>query len=52
MNINEIARLAGVKRLMIGHYSATVDDVAVLVEQARKVFPDTIAAQEWLVVKV
>lgn len=48
----EIARLAGVKRLMIGHYSATVDDVAVLVEQARKVFPDTIAAQEGLVVKV
>lgn len=47
-----VAKLAGVKRLMIGHYSATVDDVSELVSQACRVFPDTIAAEEGLVVNV
>lgn len=47
-----IAKLAGVHRLMIGHYSATVDDVSVLVKEARAIFPDTIAADEGLVVGV
>ncbi len=47
-----VAKLAGVKRLMIGHYSATVDDVSELVSQACRVFPSTIAAEEGLVVNV
>ncbi len=47
-----IAKTAGVKRLMIGHYSATVEDVSVLLDQARQVFPETIAADEGLTVKV
>lgn len=47
-----IAKMAEVGRLMIGHYSATVDDVNVLLDQARRIFPDTIAADEGLVVKV
>ena len=47
-----IAKMAGVGKLMIGHYSATVNDVSVLLKQAREIFPNTIAAEEGLVVKV
>ncbi len=48
----EIARMAGVRKLMIGHYSATVSDVGILLAQARNVFDNTIAADEGLVVNV
>lgn len=48
----DIARQAAVKRLMIGHYSASYDDTSLLLNQAREVFPDTIAADEGLTVKV
>lgn len=34
----EIARLAGARQLILGHYSKTVEDESVLVEQAREVF--------------
>ena len=47
-----IAKMSEVGRLMIGHYSASVDDVEVLLEEAREVFPATLAAQEGLVVSV
>ena len=47
-----IAKQAGVRRLMIGHYSASYDDTSLLLSQAREVFPDTIAANEGLTVKV
>lgn len=47
-----IAQMAEVKRLMIGHYSATVEDTNVLLQQAQEIFPNTIAADEGLVVKV
>ena len=42
----EIARLAGTKRLLIGHYSSRYNDTDELLQQARAVFPDTIAATE------
>ena len=47
-----IARQAEVGQLMIGHYSASYDSVSLLLNQARDVFPDTIAADEGLTVKV
>ena len=37
---------------MIGHYSASYDDASLLLRQAREVFPNTIAANEGLTVKV
>ena len=43
-----IARMAGVKRLMLGHFSARYDDESFLLQQAREVFPDTILANEGL----
>ncbi len=48
----EIARQAGVKRLLIGHFSARYEDEQVLLEEARAVFPHTIAAHETLCVKL
>jgi len=42
----EIARLANVKQLMIGHYSARYTDLNVLYQEALQVFPHTIMAEE------
>lgn len=47
-----IARMAGVKRLMIGHYSKRYDNLDVLVEDARSEFAEVIAANEGMVVKL
>lgn len=41
-----LARDAGVGRLVLGHFSARYIDVQPLVEEARTVFPNTVAAQE------
>lgn len=48
----EIARLAGAKRLMIGHYSSRYDDESILQKEASEVFKNTILAKEGLVVTV
>lgn len=37
----KLARLAGVKKLLLGHFSARYTDPAVLLPEARSVFPDT-----------
>ncbi len=42
----EIARRAGAKKLILGHFSARYKDVSGLVEQARDVFQNTEAAEE------
>ncbi|MCH8961342.1 MAG: ribonuclease Z [Bacteroidetes bacterium] len=42
----EIARRAGAKKLILGHFSARYKDVSVLVEEARDVFQNTEAAEE------
>lgn len=47
-----IAQKAGVNRLMIGHYSSAVKVESVLLDEARHIFPNTILADEGLVVKV
>lgn len=44
----EIARLAKVKELMLGHFSARYPDNNVLLNEARSVFPNTILANEGL----
>lgn len=47
-----IAREAGVKRLLIGHFSARYEDENLLLEQARAVFPETLLAKETLCVPI
>lgn len=46
----EIARLAQVKRLMIGHFSARYNSTNPLLEEAKAVFPETILADEGMVI--
>lgn len=41
-----IARQAQVKQLIIGHFSARIDDHSVFLREAREVFPNTILAEE------
>lgn len=41
-----IAKLSNAKQLIIGHFSARYKDVTLLVDQARKIFPNTTAAVE------
>jgi ribonuclease Z len=42
----EIASLARVKKLVLGHFSSRYKSVDTLVEEARTVFPDTVAASD------
>jgi RNAse Z (EC 3.1.26.11) len=44
----QIAKLANVKKMMIGHFSARYPDNQILLDEARKIFPNTILANEGL----
>ncbi len=46
-----IAKLANVKQLVIGHYSSTIKDENILLEQAKQVFENTLLAKEGLKIK-
>jgi ribonuclease Z len=48
----EIAKLAGVKQLLIGHYSARYKDIIPLLEEAKTFFPNTQAAVEGTILKI
>ena len=48
----EIARLAGAKQLMLGHYSSRYNDESILQKEAAEVFENTILAKGGLVVTV
>ena len=37
---------AGVRRLLIGHYSSRVKDLDAFVQECRQIFPDTVAARD------
>ncbi|MDR1182312.1 MAG: ribonuclease Z [Bacteroidales bacterium] len=47
-----IAKLAQVKALMIGHYSARYKDTNTLIEEAKTVFPNTLGAFEGSTIKI
>ncbi|MDG6918909.1 MAG: ribonuclease Z [Nitrososphaerota archaeon] len=48
----ELAKRAGVRRLALTHFSARYADVAPLLKEAKKVFPDTVAASDGLTLVV
>lgn len=48
----QIASDAGVKKLIIGHFSARYDDVKILLIEASAVFPNTILANETLCISI
>ena len=41
-----IAKLANVKKLIIGHFSSRYKDITPLLEEARSIFPNTFAAED------
>ncbi len=48
----EIARKAGVKKLLLGHFSSRYKNIKLLEEEARKIFPDTFAVNDGEVYEV
>ena len=48
----EIARKAGVKRLVIGHYSARYEDLTALHKEAREIYPEAILGNEGMVLSI
>lgn len=48
----KLALKAGAQRLLIGHFSARYKDVDVLLNEARSIFPNTIAAEDNLTVSI
>ena len=47
-----IAQKAGVKKLLIGHFSARYEDIEPLLAEARSVFPETFPAEEGIIVNI
>ncbi len=41
-----MAKKAGVRKLLLGHYSARFDDLSELLQEARSVFPNTLLSEE------
>ena len=52
LQAGELAKAAGVKKLLIGHFSARYEDETVLLEEASSVFPETMLAKETLCVEI
>lgn len=52
LQAGELAKAAGVKKLLIGHFSARYEDETVLLEEASSVFPETVLAKETLCVEI
>ena len=48
----DMARLSGVKQLLIGHFSARYTDERILLDEAREVFPSTKLAEEGMVLQL
>jgi ribonuclease BN (tRNA processing enzyme) len=46
MQAAQIARDAGAKRLVIGHFSARYENEDLLLKESQSVFPDTVLAKE------
>jgi ribonuclease Z len=48
----ELASMAGVKQLVIGHFSARYKDTSALLQEARDLFPETVEACDGLTIEV
>jgi ribonuclease Z len=47
-----LAKKAGVRKLLIGHFSARYDDLQQLLDEARQIFPETILAEDGAVIRI
>jgi ribonuclease Z len=48
----EVARRAGVKQLVLMHISPRYEDDSILLEEAKKIFPNTLVAQDLMVLDI
>jgi len=48
----QIAKAAQVKKLVIAHFSARIADESILLNEAKEIFPDTVLANEGVVLEV
>jgi len=48
----EVARRAGVKQLVLMHISPRYEDDSILLEEARKIFPNTLVARDLMVLEI
>jgi len=48
----KIAKLANVKQLVIGHFSARYKNLQVLLDEAREIFPNTVLANDGMIIGV
>jgi ribonuclease Z len=48
----QIAKLAGVGKLVIGHFSAREDDHTVFLDEAQEVFANTVLAEECKTIEI
>lgn len=48
----KVAKAAGVGKLLLGHYSARYNDEALLLAEAREIFPNTFLTNEGMVIEV
>jgi ribonuclease Z len=48
----EVAKKAGVRKLILTHISARYSDTSILLEQARRIFENTIVAEDFLIIDV
>lgn len=48
----QIAKMAKVKRLLIGHYSSRYINIDGLVEEACAIFPETVGAEEGMIIEI
>ena len=48
----EIARKAGVRKLIIGHFSARYKNIEPLLTEAREIFPDTMPANDGMIFEI
>src|SRR5262249_13741302 len=48
----EIARAANARRLLLTHFSSRYSDIRPLVDEARAIFPETIAAQDLMEIEI
>ncbi len=52
MEAANIASLAGVKKLLVGHFSARYEDIGPLLAEARTIFRETYPAEEGIVINI
>ena len=52
LQAGQIAKKAGVKKLVLGHYSVRYEDLDVLLNEAKSVFENTVCSTEGMIIEI